>query len=195
MQNERRWGKEMNLIAGIRQREKSKIIGRVGGNVPYVFMDRKKEIEEYRFYMIFQNPDNPKEYISIFIPCDYNFMIDRNIYPNCSVKVFTHPFSKESVDTEYTLENIEKAVIVGYDEADKDQFDFITKSEKPKLIQDEAYFIEKLRQDGYQFFIQIDEDYYFDGLLKTNYVFGYGALYLYRHCERGNVIAGFWQYS
>ncbi|CAL7901413.1 hypothetical protein [Fusobacterium necrophorum] len=177
------------------QEEKKKIIGRIGGNVPCFFLDKEKTIKEYRFYMVFQNPNNPKEFFSIFIPNEYGFMLDRNIYPNCSVKVFSHAFSKESKNTEYTLGGINKAHIIGYDQVDNNKFDFITKARTPKLLQDETYYTEKLKKDGYEFFIQVDENYYTNNLLQENYIFGYGALYLYKHRESGDVIAGFWQYS
>lgn len=39
-------------------------------------------------------------------------------------------------------------------------------------------------------FLQIDEEGYFQGM---EYVFMYGALYLYRHKVTGEIIAGFWQ--
>ena len=184
----------MNLIATIREKERNKTVGRIGGNIPCLFLDRESEIEGYQFYMVFQNPDNPKEYFSIFVPDDYGIMIDNNRYPDCSVKVFSHPFSKESDNTNYTLRSINKTFLVGYSEAD-DRFDFLTKSKHPQLIQDESYDMEQLEKDGYEFFVQIDEDYYTEDLINENYIFGYGALYLYRHSENGTVIAGFWQYS
>ena len=78
---------------------------------------------------------------------------------------------------------------------DDNTFDFFTKSRFPQLIQEESYDTEKLEKEGYEFFVQIDEDYYTEDLINENYIFGYGALYLYRHSENGTVIAGFWQYS
>ncbi|WP_211493753.1 hypothetical protein [Fusobacterium necrophorum] len=90
---------------------------------------------------------------------------------------------------------INKAHIIGYDQVDNNKFDFITKARTPKLLQDETYYTEKLKKDGYEFFIQVDENYYTNNLLQENYIFGYGALYLYKHRESGDVIAGFWQYS
>ncbi|WP_212995085.1 hypothetical protein [Elizabethkingia argenteiflava] len=122
-------------------------------------------------------------------------MIDNNIYPNCSVKVFSHLFSEESDNTECTINHINNTPIKGYSKVESDEFNFITKSEHPKLIQDESYYFENLEKDNYTFFIQIDEDYYSENLIDGNYIFGYGALYLYRHNETGKIIAGFWQYS
>ncbi|AVQ21136.1 hypothetical protein C4N15_05570 [Fusobacterium necrophorum subsp. funduliforme] len=122
----------MNLIASIGQEEEKKIIGRIGGNVPCFFLDKEKTIKEYRFYMVFQNPNNPKEFFSIFIPNEYDFMLDRNIYPNCSVKVFSHTFSKKGKNTAYTLGGINKVHIIGYDRVDSSRFDFITKARNPK---------------------------------------------------------------
>ena len=184
----------MNKIAKITSQTEDKIIGRIGGNIPDVFLARKEEIEAYCFYMTFQNPDEPQTFLSIFIPADYEVMLDNSIYPNCLVKVFSHDFSKESDDGAYTLEGITKAYLRGYDQVDG-TFDFITKANTPALIQDEAYYSAQLEKDGYWFFLQIDEDYYPEDLLNASYIFGYGALYLYRHKESGKVIAGFWQYS
>jgi len=193
--NEKVWEDEMNLIASIGKSAENKTVGRIGGNLPCLFLDRESEIEGYRFYMMFQNPDNHEEYFSIFVPEDYGVMIDNNTYPNCSVKVFSHRFSKESDNTNYTLKGIKKSFLTGYSEVDDNTFDFFTKSRFPQLIQEESYDTEKLEKEGYEFFVQIDEDYYTEDLINENYIFGYGALYLYRHSENGTVIAGFWQYS
>jgi len=84
----------MNLIATICEKERNKTVGRIGGNLPCLFLDRESEIEGYRFYMLFQNPENHEEYFSIFVPEDYGVMIDNNTYPNCSVKVFFTSFFK-----------------------------------------------------------------------------------------------------
>ena len=43
--------------------------------------------------------------------------------------------------------------------------------------------------------MQIDEDYYPEDILNGNYIFGYGALYLYKNFALNDIIAGFWQYS
>ena len=184
----------MNKIAKITSQAEDKIIGRIGGNVPDVFLARKEEIEAYRFYMTFQNPDEPHTFLSIFIPDDYEVMLDYSIYPNCSVKVFSHDFSKESDDDTYTLEGINKAYLTGYNQVDG-TFEFITKANTPALIQDESYYSAQLEKDGYRFFLQIDEDYYPENLLSGNYILGYGAIFLYKHNKTGNIIAGFWQYS
>lgn len=185
----------MNFVAKISHEEYAETIGWIGGNIPSFFLDKEKDISEYRFYMTFQNPDNPEEFLSVFIPDNYGLMLDNNIYPNCSVKIFSHPYSKESDNTAYTLSGICKANIIGYNKVGVNEFDFLTKSKMPRLIQDELFYTEKLDKDGYEFFLQIDEDYYTDDLVKENYIFGYGALYLYKQRESGNIIAGFWQYS
>lgn len=185
----------MNLTAKIDQNSKSEIIGRIGGNIPCYFLEKTEIINGYKFYAIIQNPDNSKEFISIFVPENYDLMVDNNIYPNCAVKVFTHSFSEESDDTRYTINHINKTLITGYSDGQSDEFDFVTKSEHPKLIQDEDYYSDNLKKDNYSFLLQIDEDYYPENLIDGNYIFGYGALYLYRHNVTGEVIAGFWQYS
>lgn len=183
----------MNLIAKISQNSKSEIIGRIGGNIPYYLLEKAEVITGYNFYITFQNPDNIDEYISILVPKSYDTMIDNNIYPNCSVKVLTHKFSEESDNIEYTIESITKSVIEGFNKSE--EFNFITKSDNPNLIQDEDYYSEALGKDNYTFFVQIDEDYYPENLINGNYIFGYGALYLYKHKKTSEIIAGFWQYS
>jgi len=56
----------------------------------------------------------------------------------------------------------------------------------------ELLYYEELEKDGYSFFLQIDEEGYRKNM---EYVFMYGALFLYKHNVTGNIIAGFWQYS
>lgn len=45
------------------------------------------------------------------------------------------------------------------------------------------------------FFLSIDEDGYSEDVTIGSYPFGYGALYLYKHCTTNEIIAGFWQCS
>lgn len=184
-----------NLIAKIEQTISKDGFGRIGGNIPRYFEDKQNIIEGYNFYASFKNPTNNLEYISVFTPKSYSEMIDGNIYPNCSVRVFTHCFSDESDNHKYTIDYINKTDIAEYIEVDSKKFDFITVTRKPMLIQDEKYYEDALKNDGYEFFIQIDEDYYPEGLINGNYIFGYGALYLYKNKITEKIVAGFWQYS
>ncbi|BDR55736.1 hypothetical protein [Xylocopilactobacillus apis] len=185
---------QTNLVARISSSESSNVIGRIGGNIPQFFEDTLDDIKGYNFYLTVQNPDNSQEYITIFTPIDYENMVDNNIYPKCSVKVFTHPFSKESANNRYTAKTINRTNIVGYDKAADKEFDFITKTGSPELIQDETYYYEDLQKDNYDFLMQIDEDYYPDGVVGE-YIFGYGAVYLYKNVARQSIVAGFWQFS
>lgn len=185
----------MNKVAKISLDSSSTEIGRIGGNIPTCFLEKKESIEGFRFYMTIQNPDNSDEYISIFVPDSYDTMVDENIYPNCSIKVFTHSFSVESSNSFYTLKELHKSSLTGYKEVENEEFDFVTKTHHPRLIQHEDYYLKKLDEDGFTFYLQIDEDYYPENLLSGNYILGYGALYLYKHKKTGNIIVGFWQYS
>ncbi|VTY04937.1 Uncharacterised protein [Prevotella melaninogenica] len=185
----------MNKVAKISLDSSSTEIGRIGGNIPTCFLEKKENIEGFKFYMTIQNPDNSDEYLSIFVPDSYDTMVDENIYPNCSIKVFTHSFSDESRNSFYTLEGLRKSSIMGYKEVENGVFDFVTKTQHPQLIQDEDYYFKKLEEDGFTFYLQIDEDYYPENLLSGNYILGYGAIFLYKHNKTGNIIAGFWQYS
>lgn len=184
-----------NLFSKISIFSDGNVIGRIGGNIPELFLDKLDEIQGYKFYLTVQNPDDGHEYITILTPERYDDMIDKKIYPNCSVKVFTHTHSDESNNDAFTIKHINKAVIVGYDKVEDEEFDFITKTEEARLIQTEAYYFDALQKDDYKFFMQIDEDYYPDALLDGDYIFGYGALYLYKNISDGNIIAGFWQCS
>ena len=185
----------MNKVAKICLDSSSTEIGRIGGNIPTCFLEKKENIEGFKFYMTIQNPDNSDEYISIFVPDSYDTMVDENIYPNCSIKVFTHSFSVESSNNFYTLKELHKSSLMGYKEVENEEFDFVTKTQHPQLIQYEDYYLKKLDEDGFTFYLQIDEDYYPENLLSGNYILGYGALYLYKHKITGNIIVGFWQYS
>lgn len=186
---------EYNLNAKISIFSDGNVIGRIGGNIPEFFLEKLDDIQGYKFYLTVQNPDDGHEYITILTPEGYDDMIDKNIYPNCSVKVFTHMFSDESNNDAFTIKDINKAVIVGYDKVEGEEFDFITKTEEARLIQSEDYYFDALKKDGYTFFMQIDEDYYPDELLDGNYILGYGALYLYKNISSGDIITGFWQCS
>ena len=84
---------------------------------------------------------------------------------------------------------------MGYKEVENETFDFVTQTPTPKLIQDEDYYFKRLEEDGFTFYLQIDEDYYPEDLLSGNYILGYGAIYLYKHNKTGKIIVGFWQYS
>ena len=185
----------MNKVANINLDSSSAGIGRIGGNIPIYFLDKKEDIEGFKYYMTIQKPDNPNEYISIFIPDSYDTMIDNNIYPNCSLKVFTHSFSDESENRSYTLERLHRSSLMGYKEVENETFDFVTQAPNPKLIQDEDYYFKRLEEDGFAFYLQIDEDYYPEDLLSGDYILGYGAIYLYKHNKTGKIIVGFWQYS
>jgi len=111
------------------------------------------------------------------------------------MKVFEHSFSEESNNDSYTLEGLRKSSIVGFEQVEDDEFGFITCAKRPQLIQDEDYYFEKLKEEGFDFLLQIDEDYYPDGVITGNYILGYGAMYLYKHRITNDIIVGFWQYT
>ena len=145
------------------------------------------------FVTLFQKPISLFPCLFCYIPFIKSFCY----YLSCSIsiKVFVHSFSEESNNEIYTIKGLNKANIKGYKKVESDVFNFITESKNPRLIQDENYYFKDLEKNGYGFFIQIDEDYYPENLIKENYVFGYGALYLYKHNITAEIIAGFWQYS
>ena len=78
--------------------------------------------------------------------------------------------------------------ISDYSENQENNFLFIKVLEEPRLIQPKSYYYKELENDNYSFFLQMEEEGYTDNM---DYVFMYGALYLYRHNETGEVIAGY----
>ncbi|MGY5958888.1 DUF1963 domain-containing protein [Kosakonia sp. BK9b] len=187
--------KKVNILAHIDNSQSECIIGRIGGNIPQYFTDKLSEIEGLKFYINFQHPENSQLFISIFVPQEYDVLLENNIYPACAVKVFVHPYTGESTNKNYTIERINQSYIIGFNERETDDFGFITKSEHPKLIQDEECYYKNLKHDDYQFFVQIDEDFYPPDVIDGDYIFGYGALYLYKNKTDESIVAGFWQYS
>ena len=63
-----------------------------------------------------------------------------------------------------------------------------------RQIPEESYYKE-LEEHGFSFFLSIDENGYSEDVTIGSYPFGYGALYLYKHCTTNEIIAGFWQCS
>ena len=185
----------MNKIANISSDASCNEIGRIGGNIPACLLKNIDSFKHYKFFLMVQNPSASNEYLSIFVPESYDIMVDNNIYPNCSLKVFVHSFSEESNNDSYTLEGLRKSSIVGFEQVEDDEFGFITCAKSPQLIQDEDYYFEKLKEEGFDFLLQIDEDYYPDGVITGNYILGYGAMYLYKHRITNDIIVGFWQYT
>lgn len=183
----------IKLIANIDSLSQHNVIGRIGGNIPECLLPYHNKIKDFYFYVTFQHPEKKDVFLSVFTPKSYDTMVDNNIYPNCSVRVFSHGFSNESDNLNYTNKGINELEIVGYDESESDGF--ITVSDNLDFIQDEDFFYESLILDGYEPFIKIDEDYYPDEVISDSYIFGYGALYLYKHTSTDEVIAGFWQMS
>ncbi|GJA02511.1 hypothetical protein ECV0102_28590 [Enterobacter cloacae] len=57
-----------------------------------------------------------------------------------------HTHSDESNNYVFTIKYINKAVVVGYDKVESEEFDFITKTEDARLIQSEDYYFEALQK-------------------------------------------------
>lgn len=69
-----------------------------------------------------------------------------------------------------------------------------------RLVQDEDYYSERLREEGFSFLFQVDEEGYPETLLRedSSYPFGFGALYIYAKITTDDIqdpVAGFWQFS
>ncbi|MFJ8088900.1 hypothetical protein ACIQ7N_11920 [Lysinibacillus sp. NPDC095746] len=192
------------------QLDKNRNVGNgwFGGNAPAYFDDKSElfsETEfEYHFYLCFVSPLDKNNMISIFIPKEYQNRISKNIYPNCSLLVFEHPISKESMSSTYTEFGIVKHYISeGINVSEEQAFDtpfFIKYGGNPFLIQEEEYYFTELEKDKYSFLCQIDEDGYPDGVFdsRTSLPFGFGAVYLYAIVTEDSIktlIVGYWQYS
>ena len=198
-------------------------IGWLGGNAPAWFDDKKELVDDtnrhYGFYCTFQL-ENPGQSLSIFIPEDYDYLLENNTYPNCCIKAYTHPTTAESEDNYFRLKpekptSIEKlttyqkkfdyskpvlgkTLITANSVKNEKEAAFLTVGDDVFYIQDKNFYREKLLNDGYELWGYINEDGYYPLLRRTDFVHGnmplsFGAMYLYR---RGNeIIVGYWQYS
>ena len=173
-------------------------LNRIGGNIPKYFDDKQDCISEMMFYGCFEHPLKTNFVLSIFLPKNHDIMLDNNIYPNCAIKVFTHPKSEESKITSFTNMDLNRIYFEPYRKANSDDLSgLVTVGGELQLIQEEEYYYKDLEENGYLYLMSIDEDYYPDNLLNGNYPFDYGAFYIYYKDNKDNidVVAGFWQHS
>ena len=140
------------------------------------------------FYGSFQHPYQLETQVSVFFNGDPDELLQRRIYPDCAVRVFTHEPSAEGSDTRFTCDYLNLTSIESGDE------EGLIIVGQPEMIQEEEYYTDALDRDGWEFLMQIDEAGYPDDL-ATTYPFFYGALYLYWKPESGEVTAGYWQCS
>lgn len=176
------------------------IKGRLGGCPPLIIED---EIPQgYGFYITFVHPDKPEKMLSVITPKDFDERIDHSIYPDMATRVIEHNFSEMGNRKDLRLEEIGEAILSVSEyrsKGEEDDFTFIQVGGEPFFIQNKLFYWEKIERDDYSFFVVINEEGYLDceedeGNIKQ-YVFAYGALYLYKHNQTGEIRAGFWQYS
>lgn len=166
------------------------IKGRIGGNPP---INIETEIPEgYAFYATLVHPEKEDQMLSILISNDFKILIENSIYPSIAVKVIEHKYSEMGSDINKAITSLSVNSITDYKEIQDDDFQFIKVGGEPRFIQYKDYYYEELEKDGYSFFLQIDEEGYRKNM---EYVFMYGALYLYKQNITGEIIAGFWQFS
>ena len=166
------------------------IKGRIGGNPP---INIETEIPEgYAFYATLVHPEKEDQMLSILISNDFKILIENSIYPSIAVKVIEHKYSEMGSDINKAITSLSVNSITDYKEIQDDDFLFIKVGGEPRFIQYKDYYYEELEKDGYSFFLQIDEEGYRKNM---EYVFMYGALYLYKQNITGEIIAGFWQFS
>jgi len=169
------------------------IKGRIGGNPP---INIETEIPEgYAFYATLVHPEKEDKMLSILVTKDIERLVDNSIYPNIDIKVIEHKYAPMGVHSEYRLENFNNAIfsIGGYTEKQEGKFLFIKAGGVPRYIQQNEFYYKQLLEDNYSFFLMIDEEGYIEGVFDN--VFNFGALYLYKHNDTGEIIAGFWQCS
>ena len=164
--------------------------GRIGGNPP---INIETEIPEgYAFYATLVHPEKEDQMLSILISNDFKILIENSIYPSIAVKVIEHKYSEMGSDINKAITSLSVNSITDYKEIQDDDFLFIKVGGEPRFIQYKDYYYEELEKDGYSFFLQIDEEGYRENM---EYVFIYGALYLYKQNITGEIIAGFWHFS
>ncbi|SHG43207.1 hypothetical protein [Pedobacter caeni] len=166
--------------------------GRMGGNPPILIEELIPD--NYRFYATITHPEKDNMMLSILIHEDFDTLLENNIYPLIEVKVKEHEYSEAGNNTDKRILSLGLSSISNYGNKQESEFLFIKVGGEPRLIQLKKYYYEELEKDNYSFFLQIEEEGYRD-TLDIDYVFSYGALYLYKHNSTGEVIAGFWQYS
>ena len=164
--------------------------GRIGGNPPQIVENSIPE--GYLFYATLVHPEKENMMLSIFIHGDFDKLLDDNIYPSVAVKVVEHEYSEIGTHSEKSIKELSVNSISNYYYPQDSEFQFIKVGGEPRFIQWKDYYYEELEKDGYSFYLQIDEEGYRDGMEE---VFMFGALYLYKHNETGEIIAGFWQCS
>jgi hypothetical protein len=175
--------------------------GWIGGNPPSIFNHNwENELNGHKFYLTFLLPFKNRQ-ISIFIP-EYEIYVYHNIYPDCSIKVFEHDiFLEEQEESMFKSTCLNQRYFCKYkyctEEESKNESFLIKFGGKPILIQEKIFYYDKLKEDGFDFLIQIDENGYpiDDADFIKSYPFSYGALYLYAKIknEITSIIAGYWQ--
>jgi len=164
--------------------------GRIGGNSPQIVENSIPD--GYLFYATLVHPEKENRMLSIFIHGDFHILLKNKIYPSVAVKVIEHEYSEMGTHSEKSIKDLSVNSISDYYYPQDSDRQFIKVGGEPQFIQPKYYYVEKLEEDGYSFYLQIDEEGYRDGM---DYVFMYGALYLYKHNVTGEIIAGFWQCS
>lgn len=170
----------------------NKLKGRMGGNPPILIEEQIPD--NYRFYATITHPEKDNMMLSILIHEDFDTLLENNIYPSIAIKVKEHEYSEAGNNADKSIAALGLSSISNYDNKQESEFLFIKAGGEPRLIQPKNYYYEELKKNNYSFFLQIEEEGYRD-TADIDYVFSYGALYLYKHNLTGEVIAGFWQYS
>ena len=184
-----------------------KIMSWVGGNAPAFFDDKIRIINAFKvehfFYTTFLNPFDETEQMSIFIPKDYDIYLKYCYYPTCSIKIFSHPVTKQSNSDIYTHPYITPYSIIecpDFDDKIKhpQEYPFIKLGGNPDLLYKNSIDCEQnILSDGNIFLFQVDERGYPDHTAQgSSAAMGFAALYVYAQIQDTiqHPVVGFWQF-
>lgn len=179
---------------------------RVGGNAPAHFLAQEHQafLQGHRFLMTLADEFsgfNGGLDLSIFLRKGFAAYEDDTRYPNIGIVCVSHPPCGPARDPIGRIDEIgEGRLVLMPQAADQQQVPYFVKvGGDPDWIQDEPAFERELLKDGYAFILQVDENGYPDGFLLGDYLFSYGALFVYGSWTRpghfDRIVAGFTQFS
>ncbi len=155
---------------------------RVGGNPPNIEFLDDNFLSEYFYFLTISGNDvnisNGND-LSIFIGNDFAVYNEKTNYPEIKIKCFIH--SPAEISKKYLGKNdtIKSANLIKKSPITAGDSYLVKWGGDPDLIQKEPSYSETLIIDGYRFLFQVDDNGFPDGFLSEDYLFGYGALYIY----------------
>ena len=183
--------------------ESGSAVGWIGGTAPMFFdtPQNSNRLAHYTFYLTFQNPLDPRESISVFLPKDDDSYAEDDCYPHLPIKVLAHPTTAAGALQELSSPSLNKCYIEKAQVSTSKEIAtpyLIKLGGFPILIQDKERYYRALEQDGFTFMFQVDENGYPEELVNGNYPFNFGCFYAYALFQSdgfSELTAGFWQFS